>query len=182
MPFGSCDTVDDGVRNAVRIIKETGADAVKLENADEVILGIVEKLRQRGVNSMGHIGLQPQYVGTMGGYKISKLSETERIKAEALALERAGAMMVVLEGMVSECAKEVTAAVSIPTIGIGAGVHCDGQVLVYHDAFGIYSDLAPKFVKRYADVKGIIDSAAKEYISDVKASIFPSEEYSYKNR
>jgi 3-methyl-2-oxobutanoate hydroxymethyltransferase len=182
LPFGSCDTVDDGVRNAVRIIKETGADAVKLESADEVILEIVRKLRLRGVNSIGHIGLQPQYVNTMGGYKINKYSDVERIKAEAIALEKAGAMMVVLEGMVSECAAEVTKAVSIPTIGIGAGVECDGQVLVFHDAFGLYSDMLPKFVKRYANLKEIVAAAATEYINEVKASTFPNDDYSYKSK
>jgi 3-methyl-2-oxobutanoate hydroxymethyltransferase len=179
MPFGSYCTVEDGIKNAVRIIKESGADAVKLEGADPVIFEIIEKLLVRGVNVMGHIGLQPQMVNVMGGFKVQGRSNADKLKEEALALEKSGAIMVVLEGMLSECAADITQAVGIPTIGIGAGVHCDGQVLVYHDIFGLYADMSPKFVKRYVDLSKLIDEATRKYINDVRLSAFPADEHSY---
>ena len=131
---------------------------------------------------MGHVGLTPQSVHQFGGYKIQgrEKDRRERVLRDALAVEEAGAFSIVLEGMPLELAKEITERLTIPTIGIGAGAHCDGQVLVIHDMLGLFDDFTPKFVKRYADLKNTVTGAAKEFIGDVKEKKFPTEEHSFR--
>lgn len=180
MPYGTYHiSTRQTLENCIRVIKETGAEAVKIEGGVQ-IAPLVKKLTSAGVNVMGHIGLTPQYVHSMGGYKIQGRAGHEQLVADAKALEEAGAFSIVVEGTVTEAAKAVTEAVSVPTIGIGAGVHCDGQVLVYHDMFGMFDDFVPSFVKQYANVKESIVSGAKQYCSEVKAGLFPTAEHSYK--
>ena len=179
MPFGACATLDGGLNNCIRVIRETGADAVKIEGAAPITLELVQRLLAVGVTVVGHIGLQPQLVNVTGGFRVQRYSAISRLLEEAKALEEAGVKLLVLEGMESACAGKITESVSIPTIGIGAGVLCDGQVLVFHDVFGLFTDMTPKFVKKYADAGAVIKAAAKKYISEVKSREFPSDEYSY---
>jgi 3-methyl-2-oxobutanoate hydroxymethyltransferase len=131
---------------------------------------------------MGHIGLTPQSVHAFGGYKIQGREQARRaaVLRDALAVEDAGAFAVVLEGMPQDLAKEITERLAIPTIGIGAGVHCDGQVLVIHDMLGFFDDFTPKFVKRFADLKTAMSGAVKDYLGEVKAQRFPAAEHSFK--
>jgi len=167
--------------NAGRLIKEGGAQAVKLEggeNVAETIAAIVAM----DIPVVAHIGLTPQSIHRMGGFKVQgKATEQARqLLTDALAVEAAGAFAVVLEGIPLELAREITAALSIPTIGIGAGVHCDGQVLVIHDILGLCEKYSPKFVKRYADVSETIRGGIEEYIREVKGREFPDEAHSFK--
>lgn len=180
MPFGSYH-IDEksAVKNAFRLAKETEVPAVKLEGGKE-IAPLIEKLVNTGIGVLGHIGLKPQMVNTMGGYKIFGKDGAESLIEDAKTLENAGAFAVVLEGVSSQSAVQITNSINIPTIGIGAGSGCSGQILVYHDIFGIFTDFKPKFVKRYANVADIIDKAAKEYINDVKAGTFPDDAHSFK--
>ncbi len=180
MPFGSYH-IDEksAVKNAIRLVKETEVPAVKLEGGKE-IAPLIEKLVNTGIGVLGHIGLKPQMVNTMGGYKIFGKDGAESLIEDAKTLENAGAFAVVLEGVSSQSAVQITNSINIPTIGIGAGSGCSGQILVYHDIFGIFTDFKPKFVKRYANVADIIDKAAKEYINDVKAGTFPDDAHSFK--
>ncbi len=180
MPFGSYASLEEGLANCIKVAKETGTDAVKVEGADPVTLELVRRLTAAGVCVVGHIGLQPQQINVMGGFRVQTAAQTARLVEEAKGLEKAGVKLIVLEGMESVCAGKVTESITIPTVGIGAGVLCDGQVLVYHDIFGLYSDMTPKFVKKYADAGGVIKSAAEKYIEEVKLKKFPSDEYSYK--
>jgi 3-methyl-2-oxobutanoate hydroxymethyltransferase len=162
------------------VIKETQADAVKLEGGEE-ILRIVERLAQIGVAVVGHLGFTPQKVKLFGGARVvGRLEEErERLLKEAKLLEAAGAVMIVLEATPADIAKEITQTVSIPVIGIGAGPHTDGQVLVFHDLVGLVEDIKPKFVKRFAEGAKIFKEALKRYKKEVEEGIFPSEEYSY---
>ncbi len=179
MPFGSYQQSEDiAVANCLRVIKETNAKAVKLEGGLE-ICNIIKRLTNCGVNVMGHIGLKPQHVNTMGGYKIQGKNGADELIKEAKAIENAGAFALVLEGVTVESAKAVTEAINIPTIGIGSGKYCDGQILVFHDAFGIFTDFEPKFVKKYADVANIITKGTKDYIDDVKKGLFPNDNQSF---
>ena len=167
--------------NAGRLLKEGGAQAVKLEggsNVAETIRAIVAM----DIPVVGHIGLTPQSIHRMGGFRVQGKQEEQarRLLADAKAVEAAGAFAVVLEGIPAVLAQEITAALSIPTIGIGAGVHCDGQVLVIHDILGLCEKYSPKFVKRYADVSGIISEGIRSYISEVKEGSFPGPEHSFK--
>ncbi len=181
MPFLSYQTGKrDAVLNAGRALKEAGANAVKVEGGveqAETIRAIVEA----GIPVMGHVGLQPQSVNLYGGYRLRGKSEEERrrIIEDAKAVEEAGAFAVVLEKIPSELAKEITETLKIPTIGIGAGPHCDGQVLVFHDMVGLFRDFKPRFVKRYAELGGEAEKAVKEFIREVKEGKFPGEEHSY---
>jgi 3-methyl-2-oxobutanoate hydroxymethyltransferase len=169
------------VEKALRLIQETGADAVKAEGAQDAVREITERLVLNGVNVVAHIGLQPQMVSVTGGYKIQGKSAADILLKEAITLEKSGARLIVLEGMDSTVAEQITANVSTPTIGIGAGGGCDGQVLVFHDLFGYAADdFKPKFVKRYAEVGKIISEAAKAFINDVKTRAFPDGDHSYK--
>ncbi len=179
MPFGTYHiSVEQALENCIRVIKESGAEAVKLEGGKE-IAPLVKKITNAGINVMGHIGLMPQYVHQMGGYKIQGKNGSEELIEDALALQEAGVFSIVLEGVVADVAKKITEAVDVPTIGIGAGVGCDGQILVYHDVFGLFDKFVPKFVKKYADVKTIIVDAAKQYIEEVKSEKFPEEKHSF---
>ncbi len=181
LPFMSYQaSVDDAVRNAGRLLKEGGAEAVKLEGGRRVA-PMVEAIIAADIPLMGHIGLTPQSYHRMGGFKVQGKTEEEadRLLAEAKYLESAGCFGMVLEGMPSDLARTITAEVSIPTIGIGAGPECDGQVLVVNDILGMSDGFSPKFVKRYADIGAQIQSAVSDYIADVRAGSFPDDDHSY---
>lgn len=181
MPFLSYQAdISDARRNAGRLIKEGGAHAVKMEGGSslqETIRAIVDM----DIPVMGHIGLTPQSVHRMGGYRVQGRSEKEsrKLREAAKAVEEAGAFSLVLEGIPASLAAEITESLAIPTIGIGAGNRCSGQVLVAHDMLGLSEDFSPKFVKRYADLSGVMTRAFKDYISEVKAGIFPGDEHSF---
>jgi 3-methyl-2-oxobutanoate hydroxymethyltransferase len=181
MPFGSFQVSDrTALRNAVRLVKEAGADAVKLERAGAT-LGRVRVLVDAGIPVMGHIGLTPQTATMLGGYKPQgrTASEARRLGTAALALESAGCFALVLEAVPAPVAAHITGTLRIPTIGIGAGASCDGQVLVWHDLLGLTPGRAPRFVKRYADVGGVALAALTAYVADVRASRFPEPQHTY---
>jgi len=181
MPFGSYQICEeDAVRNAIRLVKEAGAAAVKLEGGTKMA-STIERIVCAEIPVMGHVGLTPQAVHRMGGFRVQGRGDAGRIQVldDALAVQQAGAFAVVLEGIPADLAKEVTAELSIPTIGIGAGVHCDGQVLVMHDLLGL-NDWAPSFVKQYANVGAQVAKAARAYADEVKHRKFPDEQHSYK--
>ncbi|HEY7317659.1 MAG TPA: 3-methyl-2-oxobutanoate hydroxymethyltransferase [Candidatus Binatia bacterium] len=181
MPFLSYQVSrEQAIQNAGRLLQEGGAEAVKLEGG----LAIQEKIAaivKVGIPVMSHVGLTPQSVHRFGGYKIQGKSREQReaILGDALAVEDAGAFAVVLEGMPLELAREISERLTIPTIGIGAGPHCDGQVLVIHDMLGLFDDFTPKFVKRFADIKAMMTGAVKGFISEVQEGKFPDEEHSF---
>ena len=182
MPFMSYQTsVYDAVFNAGRLIKEGRAQAVKLEGGVEVA-DHIEVIVKASIPVMGHIGLTPQSVNAFGGFKVQGKSEeaAKKLIEDALAVERAGAFAVVMEGVPSKLAAIVTEKLSIPTIGIGAGDKCDGQILVYQDMLGMYSDFTPKFVKTYEKLGEKMDFAFKKYIEEVKCGDFPEEKHSFK--
>lgn len=182
MPFMSYQVgKDEALRNAGRFFKEAGAEAIKLEGGvavQESIRAIVDA----GMPVMGHIGLTPQSVHQFGGYKIQgrEKERREAVLRDAVAVAEAGAFAVVLEGIPQDLAGEISERLAIPTIGIGAGLQCDGQVLVIHDMLGLFDDFVPKFVKRYADVKQTMLGAVKEFVGEVKERKFPAEEHSFK--
>jgi 3-methyl-2-oxobutanoate hydroxymethyltransferase len=182
MPFLSYQvSKEHALANAGRFLQEGGAEAVKLEGGvhlKEIIAAIV----RAGIPVMGHIGLTPQSLHQFGGYKIQGKDSARRemLLRDALAVEEAGAFSVVLEGMPLDLAREITGRLTIPTIGIGAGSHCDGQVLVVHDMLGLFDDFRPKFVKQYVDLKSVMTGAVKDFIRDVKERKFPTEEHSFK--
>lgn len=179
MPFGSYGiTVADGVRNGVRFLKEGNAHAVKLEGPQMETVAALAKI---GVPVMGHLGLTPQSVNLFGGYKVQGRSEeaAANILSWAKELEESGAFAIVLECVPSELAARITASLSIPTIGIGAGVACDGQVLVINDLLGSTGGKAPKFVKRYANLREQMLEAATAYVDEVRAGTYPGPEHSY---
>jgi 3-methyl-2-oxobutanoate hydroxymethyltransferase len=179
MPFGSYHgSIEDGVANAVRFVKEAGAEAVKIEGAR---VELVRALVDAEIPVVGHLGLTPQSLHRMGGYRVqAKTAETIlQIKADALALAEAGAGAIVLEGVPREVAAAITAEVSVPTIGIGAGPDCDGQILVFHDLLNLTFGPPAKFVRRYADAAGLIRGAIEHYREDVEHRAFPSDEESY---
>jgi len=181
MPFMSYqESVEQGVRNAGRLMKEGGAHAVKLEGGAQHA-ELVRRLVATGIPVMGHIGLTPQSFHQMGGFKVQgrENGATERLIADARALEAAGAYALVLEGIPAEVAAAVTAAVEIPTIGIGAGAGCDGQVLVIYDLLGMDDKFKPKFVRRYAELGAAIRDACGRFIGDVRAGAFPSAAESF---
>ena len=180
LPFGSYQASPEAALAAgIRFLKEAGAHAVKLEGGHRV-LRQAEELVAAGIPVMGHLGLTPQSVNVFGGYRVQGRGEDgERLLQDAKALEAAGAFAVVLECVPAELAARVTGAVSIPTIGIGAGPGCDAQVLVWQDMAGL-SPRTPKFVKRYADVAGVLGQAARSFADEVVGGEFPSEQYSYR--
>ena len=181
MPFGSFQVSDeDAVRNAIRFVKEAGADAVKLEGAGPM-LDRVRAIVGAGIPVMGHLGLTPQTATMLGGFKAQGRSAEKalRLLADSRALEAAGCFSLVLEAVPAPVAARVTAELSIPTIGIGAGAACDGQVLVWHDILGLYEGRTARFVKQYADVASAIRSALAEYASDVREGRFPEERHTY---
>jgi 3-methyl-2-oxobutanoate hydroxymethyltransferase len=181
MPFMSYQvSTEEAVRNAGRFIQEAGMHAVKLEGAGPVI-EITRRLTEVGIPVMGHVGLTPQSVHAMGGFKVQGKTDEQaaRILDDAKALEQAGAFSIVLEGMPSKVAVDITNALRIPTIGIGAGPGTDGQVLVFHDFLGLTTGKAPKFVKRYANLAEEISRAATAYAEDVRTGKFPGPEHEY---
>jgi 3-methyl-2-oxobutanoate hydroxymethyltransferase len=166
--------------NAGRLVKEGGAQAVKLEGGAHVA-ATIRAIVDMDVPVVGHIGLTPQSIHRMGGYRVQGKEEGQarQLLADARAVEDAGAFALVLEGIPAGLAREITAAVAIPTIGIGAGVDCDGQVLVIHDILGLCEKYSPKFVKKFADVSGTIRQGIDDYIREVKAAEFPDKEHSF---
>jgi 3-methyl-2-oxobutanoate hydroxymethyltransferase len=181
MPFGSyhLDT-EEALRNASRFIKEAGAEAVKVEGGERRA-ELVRHMVDAEIPVMGHIGLTPQSVNAMGGYKVQgkTLHDIEQLMRDAVALDRAGVFAMVLEGIPREVAAMITAEVSVPTIGIGAGPDCDGQVLVFHDLIGLSFTPPAKFVRRYADAGELIRGAVESYKSDVISGGYPSDSESY---
>jgi 3-methyl-2-oxobutanoate hydroxymethyltransferase len=181
MPFMSYQVdIAEARRNAGRLVKEGGAQAVKLEGGENVA-DTIAAIVSMDIPVVGHIGLTPQSVHRMGGFRVQgRLEEQARqLLRDARAVEEAGAFALVLEGIPADLAREITSAVSIPTIGIGAGVDCDGQVLVIHDILGLCEKYSPKFVKKFADVSGIIREGIESYIREVKEGTFPGEEHSF---
>jgi 3-methyl-2-oxobutanoate hydroxymethyltransferase len=181
MPFMSFQgDADDALYNAGRFLKEAGAHAVKLEGGGRVV-DVVERMTSSGIPVMAHLGLTPQSVNQLGGFRVQGRTEEQshRIAEDAKNLEAAGAFSIVLEGVPSDLAQQVTASLTIPTIGIGAGPHCDGQVLVYHDFLGITPGKKPKFAKAYAELGDLISEAAKNYADEVRTGAHPDEEHSY---
>ena len=182
MPYFSFHlTKEETVANASRFIKEAGAQAVKIEGASRQRLGVVEALVEAEIPVMGHVGLTPQSIARIGRFRVQgvEVEAARRILNEAKNLEKAGAFAVVLESVPRELAKVITAELRVPTIGIGAGPHCDGQVLVFHDLVGYSTGYLPKFVKKYADLRAVIHRAATAYISDVRSGAFPGDAESY---
>ena len=180
MPFGSYEAgPEQAFVNAVRILKETGAQAVKVESGPTVA-DTIRYLTERGVPVMGHVGLRPQAVNVDGGFRAKGRTEAERAKVikEAKDSEEAGAFAIVVEGVAADLAGEVTRMIRIPTIGIGASNACDGQVLVTDDMLGLF-DWTPKFVRHYADLRGEISAAVESYAKDVRARSFPAPEETY---
>ncbi|CEN87754.1 3-methyl-2-oxobutanoate hydroxymethyltransferase [[Clostridium] sordellii] len=181
MPFMSYQTsVYDAVYNAGRLIKEGRAQAIKLEGGVEVFEQI-QAIVKASIPVMGHVGLTPQSVNAFGGFKVQGKDEVaaKKLIEDAIAVEKAGAFSVVLEGVPSKLAKIVTEKLSIPTIGIGAGVDCDGQILVYQDMLGMFSDFTPKFVKKYESLGDKMKSAFETYIDEVENGYFPSQKHSF---
>ena len=181
MPYGSYQHDDkEAVKNAVRFMKESGAEAVKLEGGQNRV-DLIKRMLDAEIPVMGHIGLTPQSMHKMGGFKVQgkTLSGIEKLMKDAVALDRAGVFSLVLEGMPREVAAEITAEVAVPTIGIGAGPDCDGQVLVLHDILNLTFGVRPKFARQYADIAGAISHAVYAFKNDVQMGSFPSEEESY---
>ena len=182
MPFMSYQTsVYDAVVNAGRLVKEGGAQAVKLEGGIEFCEHI-KAIVKASIPVCAHIGLTPQSINAFGGFKVQGKGkeEAQRLLDEARAVEEAGAFAVVLECVPAKLAKKISESISIPTIGIGAGAGCDGQVLVYQDMLAMYSDFKPKFVKQYAQIGSVMKDAFRQYIDEVKSGVFPSEEHTFK--
>ncbi len=181
MPFMSYNTSErDAIINAGRFIKEAGADAVKLEGGTTV-KSIVKAIVRAGIPVMGHIGLTPQTISQLGGFRVQgKTAEAaKRIIDDAKALEEAGVFSVVLEAIPAVIAGRITEALNIPTIGIGAGIKCDGQVLVYQDMIGLFDRFVPKFVKQYSQVAEIMLKSFRQFREEVEAGVFPTEEHSF---
>jgi len=169
------------IANASRFLKEAGAKGVKIEGASRKRLKLIEAMVEAEIPVLGHVGLTPQSICHLGQFKVrgKDSEEARRICAEAQDLERAGAFAVILECIPEELARRITAKLKVPTIGIGAGPHCDGQILVFHDLVGYSTGYIPKFVKRYADLQAVIGEAIKKYSEDVRRIVFPDDIHSY---
>lgn len=181
MPFGTCSgNPQKSLEAAIRIMKEAGVDALKIEGGKEIIEDI-KKIIDAGIPVMGHLGLMPQSINKYGTYAVraKEENEAEKLINDALLLQEVGCYGIVLEKIPADLAKKVTSKLSIPTIGIGAGHHTDGQVLVMHDMLGINKNFSPKFLRRYADLHSIITEAVKNYIRDIKTQDFPNKNESY---
>lgn len=181
MPFGSYQTgVDAAVTSACRLVKEGGAHAVKLEGGERVA-DRIEAIARMDVPVMGHVGLTPQSVHRMGGYRVQGRGARghDRLRRDALAAQEAGAFALVLEGIPRDLAREITASLAIPTIGIGAGAGCDGQVLVLHDLVGLALEPPPRFARQYVSLAEIVERAARLYADDVREQKFPTDDESY---
>lgn len=180
LPFGSYGYPKIALKNATRIYQETCADAIKLEGGSEKTK-LVKHLVSEGIAVVAHIGLMPQFARSEGGYKIKGKDkyEAEELLESALAMEESGACMIVLEGIRAEAAQHITNTLKIPTIGIGSGLGCDGQILVWSDAFGFFQRFKPKFVRQYLQGADLVRNALQNYINDVKTGKFPSTQESY---
>jgi 3-methyl-2-oxobutanoate hydroxymethyltransferase len=181
LPFGSYQVSPaEAYKSAVRVLAETGCEAVKLEGGIEMA-ETVAFLTSRGIPVMGHVGLMPQSVQASGGYHVRgrRASDADRVLKDARAIAEAGAFSMVVEGVVEPLARDITAAIQIPTIGIGASAACDGQVLVIDDMLGLSGEFTPRFVKRYADLGKSVDEAVAAYARDVRARAFPDAEHLY---
>jgi 3-methyl-2-oxobutanoate hydroxymethyltransferase len=181
MPFGTYQgDLNEALKNAVRFVKEAGAEAVKVEGGERR-LEVIARLTEAEIPVMGHVGLTPQSVNAMGGYRVQGKTTggAEQLLRDARAVEAAGAFSIVLEGIPRELAAEITQSVRIPTIGIGAGPDCDGQILVLHDLLGLTFQEPPKFARQYANVGEVISQAVREYCADVQGGSFPSDRESY---
>jgi 3-methyl-2-oxobutanoate hydroxymethyltransferase len=181
MPFGSFQVSDErAIENAVRFVKEAGADAVKIEGAGPM-LSRARALAGAGIPVMGHLGLTPQTATMLGGFKAQGRSaaQARQLYDDALALEAAGCFAIVLECVPPPVTAHITAGLTVPTVGIGAGAACDGQVLVWHDLLGLYDGHVPRFVKRYADLAGMARDALESYAADVRSGAFPEEQHTY---
>ena len=181
MPFGSYQIGShDGVSNAIRIMKESGCDALKLEGGEE-ILPTVKRILDAGIPVMGHLGLTPQSINKFGTYAVraKEEREAEKLLNDARLLAETGCFAVVLEKVPAALAEQVTAEISVPTIGIGAGAHCDGQILVVADMLGMTQGFSPRFLRRYADLNSVMTDAVGQYVTDVKSGDFPNESESY---
>jgi len=181
MPFLSFQvSSEEALRNAGRLVKEGGAEAVKLEGGKPVC-DTVRRIVDAGIPVMGHLGLTPQSIHQFGGYRVRGRSaeESERLLADAHALQEAGVFAIVLEKVPSQLAQQITRAVNVPTIGIGAGPGCDGQILVSYDMLGLFEKFKPKFVRRYAELAATIRESCQRYVEDVRKGAFPSDEESY---
>ncbi len=181
LPFGSYNiSKEQAIMNATRLMKEGGCDVVKLEGG-AVVKDTVKAIVDAGIPVMGHIGLTPQTVSKMGGFKVQgkDAAAAQALIDDAKALEEAGAFSLILECIPAQISKMITEAVSIPTLGIGAGIHCDGQVMVFHDMVGLFEKFTPKFVKKYANLTEVILNALTEFKEDVKSQKFPEEKHSF---
>jgi 3-methyl-2-oxobutanoate hydroxymethyltransferase len=181
LPFGSYQSNGDiALASAIRIMKETGAHAIKLEGGEEVVES-VQRIISAGIPVMGHLGLTPQSIYKFGTYNVRAKEEAEatKLREDARRLQEVGCFAVVLEKIPAVLAKEVSASLQIPTIGIGAGPHCDGQVLVMHDMLGINTEFKPRFLRQYLNLHEQITGAVRHYISDVRSKDFPNEKESY---
>jgi 3-methyl-2-oxobutanoate hydroxymethyltransferase len=181
MPFGSFQVSDEeAVQNAVRFVKEAGADAVKLEGAGPTVSRVLA-LVGAGIPVMGHVGLTPQSATMLGGFRAQgrTAAKAKELLADARTLERAGCFAVVLEAVPAPVAARITEELTVPTLGIGSGRDCDGQVLVYHDLLGLYPGKSPRFVKRYAELAPVIEDALERFAADVRSGAFPGEEHTY---
>lgn len=182
MPFLSYHvSIEQAVMNAGRIMKEGGANAVKLEGGADFAPQI-RAIVNAQIPVMGHLGLTPQSINSFGGFRVQGKSEeaAKKLIADAKALEEAGAFSITLEGIPAPVAELITKAVSIPTIGIGAGIECDGQILVYQDMLGMFTDFVPKFVKQYANTGSVMREAISSYVKEVQDGSFPEEQHTYK--
>jgi 3-methyl-2-oxobutanoate hydroxymethyltransferase len=182
LPFGSYhESVEQAIASSTRLLKDGGVHAVKLEGGGERVIDITRELVAMGIPVMAHLGLTPQFVNQFGGFKVQGKSPqaAARIQADAKALEEAGAFSLVLEGVPAELARRVTKSLHIPTIGIGAGAGCDGQVLVLQDLLGLTTEKTAKFVKKYADLGGAVKEAVAQFMHEVEEGTFPGPEHSY---
>ena len=178
MPFMSYNvSIEEGIRNAGEMLR-TGANAVKIEGCNDYILSLIKRLTDSGIPVLGHLGFTPQYINTQGGYSVQGKSDegVDLILSQAKLLEKAGVFGIVLEMVPEEGAKYITENVSVPTIGIGAGKYCSGQVMVSDDMLGKFSDYQPRFVRKYADIKTTVLEAVKDYCNDVKTGNYPSQD------
>jgi len=180
MPFGTYINKDEALTNAVKVYRETNAAAIKIEGGEDRA-HIIEHLTSNSVAVMGHIGLMPQYVRSEGGYKVrgKTQEDTEQLIKDAIAVEKAGAFAIVIEGVMSDAAKKISEAVSVPTIGIGAGNVTDGQVLVWSDMLGFFEEFKPKFVRHYMNGADQVKEAVNQYRADVQDTSFPAKEEEY---
>ncbi len=180
MPFGTYTNKDEALKNSIKVFQETLADSIKIEGGEDKA-DIINHLTSNGIAVCGHIGLLPQAVRGEGGYKVKgkTLEEELQLIEDAQAVEEAGAFCIVIEGVKAEVARVVANSVKVPVIGIGAGLHVDGQVLVFSDMLGLFEEFTPKFVKKYMDGASLVKDAVSSYADEVKSKSFPTEEYTY---